>query len=182
MSPSRFWHGREDVEGVASGRGQRRIGRGRPMQIKTEVRGELLAIEDVREEFAIARAEQDRVMGHVRILAPGSEVPDEQAVGIACAFYAPIRPALAHFRGQQIAIRPCRVGIGDDDVGRDVISRGEHHTRRGAVLHRDRANLRAAPHDVPLRLDQPHEPLHQLAGPPIAKRTPQRRSSEGIRL
>ena len=49
-------HRRQHVERVAAGRRERRIGRGRPVQVEAEVVGEHLALEDVVQQLAIARA------------------------------------------------------------------------------------------------------------------------------
>ena len=59
-------HRRQHVERVAAGRRQRRIGRGRPVQVEAEVLGQHLAVEDVGQQLAIARPEQDRVVRDVR--------------------------------------------------------------------------------------------------------------------
>ena len=56
------------------------------------------------------------------------------------------------------------IGVGDDDVGGDALTRGQGDAGGGTVLHQDARDLRAAAERPALPPDQPGQPVHQAAG------------------
>ena len=157
-------HRRQHIERVAARRRQRRIGRGRPVQVEAEILGQDLAAEDVVEQAAIARAEQDGVVVDAGIALARAEIPDEQAHREARAGQLARRPAF-HYGGiEQAAIGGRRIGVGHHHLGRQRFARGEAHAGCPSVLDEDLFHRRVAPHGVALAFDQRHQPGNQLAG------------------
>ena len=117
LAAQEIGHGRKHIEGVASGRRDGGVGRGRAMQIEAEIIGQRLALEQILQQFAIAGTHQDGVVADVIIMAIDAEIPDEQAHGIFGPVELGVGPAPARARGNEMAIGPGRIGVRNDDVG-----------------------------------------------------------------
>ena len=158
-------HRRQHVEAVASRRRHRGIGRGGPVQVEAEIGGEDLAPEDVAQQFAVARPEQDRVVPDRLVAPPRAEVPDEEAHGMPRPPEPPLRPAPPPVLGRQhLAVGPGGIGVRHHDVGRHRFAGSEHHARGPPVPHRDPPDLGAEPHRAARALDQADEAAHEAAG------------------
>lgn len=70
-------HGAEHVERLTSGWGHTRVGDRGGVEIKAEVGGQAMAVENVSQQPLKPRREQDRVVGQVRIPTVGAEVQHE---------------------------------------------------------------------------------------------------------
>src|SRR5208283_3895850 len=104
-------------------------------------------------------------MRHIVITAVDAEIPDEQPRRKARAFNLAVGPALARRRGNQAPVSPCGVAVGDDDLRRDSLARGELHALGDAILDQDRLDLFAAPDLAALPFDQTHEAFDEAARP-----------------
>ena len=123
-----------------------------------------MALEDVVQQAAVARAQQDGVVGHVRVLAAGAEVPDEQAHRVARLVQAAVGPAMAVLAGQQVAVGPGRIGVGHHHVRGQAAAVGQANAAGGPVLDQDLAHALAAAHLTALPFDQAHQAADQAAG------------------
>ena len=95
-------HGREHVERrrIPAGASDGSVAVG-AMQVEAEVVGEHLLPEDVVEEPAIARPEQDGVVRDVLVAALRAEVPDEEPHRVAHALDARVGPFAGARRGSR---------------------------------------------------------------------------------
>ena len=117
--------GGEDIECIVTFGCHGGIGGGRAMQVEAEVFGKNAALEDVVEEFAVARAEEDGVMGDFLVAAVGGEVENEEAHGIVAAGEFGIGPLAAVRRRNEVTVNRGRVGIGYDEVRIEGFAAGE---------------------------------------------------------
>ena len=110
-------HRGERIKGRAAGRGHRRIGGGRVVEVERGVAGELAAIVNVAEQALVARTEQDHVVGDVGEAAFEPEVEHEQRWRIALFDERPDprwAPGVAFDQAitvDDIAVRGHRVGL-----------------------------------------------------------------------
>mmetsp|Transcript_53793 Transcript_53793/g.126972 ORF Transcript_53793/g.126972 Transcript_53793/m.126972 type:complete len:228 (-) Transcript_53793:961-1644(-) len=111
-------HGGQHIEGVAAGRGQARVGGRGAVQVEAEVVGQVLLREDVVQQALVARAQRDGVVGHVGVLAPRAEVPDEQAHRVARLGDAPVRPVAPVASRQQALVGEGRIRVAHHHIGR----------------------------------------------------------------
>ena len=102
-------HRAQHVEALAARRREARIGGGGPVQVERKVFAQHLLVEDFVEQFAVALAQPDGVVGHVRIGLAGTEVKDEQAHRITGLL------GLRNHRCVQVG----GVGVADHQVCRD---------------------------------------------------------------
>ena len=102
-----------------------RIGRGGAVQVEAEVVGEDAALENVVEESAVARSEEDGVMGDVLVAAVGGKEEDEEAHAVFAAGEFLVGPDAAVFGGDELAVDGRRIGIGHDDFGFERFAVGE---------------------------------------------------------
>ena len=134
------------------------------MQIQAEILRQHMPVEDVVQQCAIAWAEQQRVMRHVRVCHARPEIPDEQAHRIPRPLQLFVRPAAAMPRRDQVAIGPGRIGVRDDDVCRDAFAGNQHDTGGGSIDHRYLPNFGIASHGVALAGDEAAQALHEFTG------------------
>src|ERR1700733_2251700 len=97
---------RKHVERVATLGRERRVGRGRAMQVEAEIGREALAVENIAKEFAIAGTEQDGVMRDVVVAAVYAKIPDEETHRIAGSVDLAVGPPSSARRGHEMAIGP----------------------------------------------------------------------------
>jgi hypothetical protein len=112
----------------------------------------------------VARPEHDRVVRDLRVFAFSPEIPDKKAHRVPLSIDARVRPALAVLGRDEVAVRPRRVGVGDDDVGLDALTVREQHAARALALDEDLLHLGPAAHGAALAFDQRYEAVHQRAG------------------
>jgi hypothetical protein len=136
---------REHVPAVASRRRQRRVGGRRPVQIEREVAREALVYEDIVEQPAVARPQQDFVVSDVVVSAIGAEVEHEVRHRVAQAADAAIAGAVAEARRHQLEIGVCHVRVADDGVGGQRLPARQPHAGCPAdlLVHDDLARLTA---------------------------------------
>ena len=99
----------------------------------------------------------------VGVPAARAEVPDEQAHRVARLLDAPVGPAAAVLRRQQVAVGPRRIGVGHHHVGGDLLAGRQAHAAGALALHHDLGHRLIAAHAAALPLDQAHQALHQAA-------------------
>ena len=150
-------HRRQHIERIAAWRRQRRIVRGRAVQIQAEVLGEKFARENVAQKAAVARAHDHGVVVHVGKRAARAEIPDEQAHGVARACQPRIGPAPALMPGEEFGVGPAGIGVGDNDVRRDMLAAGKAHAGGSIAFHGDLLDLCVQAHGTALPL---HETDH----------------------
>ena len=157
-------HGCQHVEAVASFGRHRRVARRRSVEVEAEVVRELLVLEDVLDQPLVARPQADRVMRHVVVAAVGAEVPDEEAVRVGKPVDACVGPLAARALGQEVAVGPGDVGVGDDDVGVDHLAALKAHALGGAAVDQDLRDRALQAERAALTPDQAREAVHELAG------------------
>ncbi len=156
-------HGRQRVKRVVSGGCHGCVARRGAVQVEAEIVGQLVAAEDVFQQFLVARAEQHHVVRHIGVLAAGAEVPDEEAHGVSAVLDLAVGPVAAVFRLDQVAVGPGGVGVRHHDVGRDALTTGQRDAGGHALVHFDALHLGTATQHPALPLQQAHQALHQLA-------------------
>ena len=165
-------HRRQDVERIASGRRERRIGGGRSVEVQREVLRKHLALEDILEEAAVARAEQDLVMRDVVVGPVGAEVDHEERHRIVEPFEVPVRVLRAHGRADEAHVGVRHVAVGHHDVRRQHLGAVQPNARGPPArrVHDDLARgCRQAERAAQL-LEQLHQRAHQC--PHAAHREP----------
>jgi hypothetical protein len=130
-------NGGEDVEGVLSVGRHGRVGGGGAVKVEAEVVGHDAAFEDVIEEFAVAGAEEDGVVGDVLVAAVGREEKDEEAHGVLAGGEFPIGPLAAVDGGDEVTVDGGWVGVGHNEVGVDFFAPGEADAGRTPVADED---------------------------------------------
>ena len=176
-------YGAEGIEGVAARRCHARFGGRGAVQVQAEVLGQVVALEDVVQQFLVAWPHQDHVVGHVFIALVGAEVPDKHAHRITPLVHFLVGPVAAVLRCDELAVRPHGVGVGHHHVGRDALAIGQQHTGdlatalgRGHTFDAGHFGIHA--HRATQALDQAHHALDDLAwaahGPVHAKAALQR--------
>src|SRR5690242_15391186 len=131
------------------------------MEIEAEILGEDLLLEDVVEQAAIARAEEDRVMRDLGVTTSRSEVPDEEPHRVAHLLDASIRPFPAHRGIQQVAIRPRGVGVRHDDVRRERLTGRETNADRAPSVDEDPIDRRVTANGASLPFDETNETVDE---------------------
>jgi len=156
---------REDVEGVASRRGERGVGRGGAVQVEGEVLRERLRAEHLIEEPAIARPHQDLVVRDVLVRAVRPEVDDHQRHRILHPVDLPVRVLPAPARRDQPLIGEGDVAVAHHRIGGQRLPAREPDPvgLPGALVDGDLLDRRVEAELAPEVREAAHETIHERA-------------------
>ena len=153
-------HHRQSVKRVATGRGQRRVGRRGSVQVQAEVFGQLVVFKDVLQQTFVARSQHHHVVRHIGVLAVGAKVPDKQTRRIVAFGNALVAPMASVLWLDQVLVRPGGVAIADHDVGGYNLAAVQDHAGGGAVVHLNACDSGVVADGNVALLQQVHQGLH----------------------
>ncbi len=133
------------------------------MQVEREVLGQAITIEDLIDQFTVARAEADGVVSQLVMMMIQAKIEHKQGVAHALVLQC---LSLSHRRGmltQQIMVGVNHVCVGGDGAGREYPAIFEMDSRNPVFLRFQPGHAGIQFHFATQILEQFHHALHQCA-------------------
>ena len=70
------WYGSQRIKRIAAIWRETGVQLRGPMQIETEILGQMVTLEDIAQQPLVSRTQEHRVLGHILVATIGTEVPD----------------------------------------------------------------------------------------------------------